>query len=239
MTTSLWVTSGRTMRAIAGVDPEIAQTAFASDRAIALGGWPGAVAGQAWASCELFEADVASGAIAADVRVAMYDPERWRHTPLAEQQDPVAAIARFGDLARQHGYRVIITPHPGLVSVKGGAFRREANETEEDAYERSGIAEAAARAADIVETQAQRLQNDPQAYRELVSRTAERARRVNPEILVLSGLSTSPGFRATPQMLLDAWSSVADVADGHYISLARSRYPEVMAAFLRKVFERS
>ncbi|MEW6060196.1 MAG: hypothetical protein AB1551_08695 [Actinomycetota bacterium] len=130
-------------------------------------------------------------------------------------------------------------PTPGLVSVKGGAFRREANETDEAAYERSGIAEAAALAADIVETQAQRLQNDLKAYREIVSETAERARRVNPEVLVLSGLSTSPGYPATPQMLLDAWSSVADVADGHYISLAKGRYPEVMAAFLRLVLERS
>jgi hypothetical protein len=227
------------MRAIAAVDPEIARIAFACDRAIALGGWPGAVAGQAWASCERFEADVASGAIAADVRVAMYDPERWRHTPLAEQRDPVAAIARFGELAHRHGYLVMITPHPGLVSVKGGAFGREGDETEEDAYERSGIAEAAAAAADIVETQAQRLQNDPRAYRALVSKTAERARRVNSEVLVLSGLSTSPGFRATPRMLLDAWSSVANVADGHYLSLAKGRYPEVMAAFLRAALERT
>ncbi|MEW6060195.1 MAG: hypothetical protein AB1551_08690 [Actinomycetota bacterium] len=33
-------------------------------------------------------ADVASGAIAPDVRVAMYNPERWKHTPLSEQRDP-------------------------------------------------------------------------------------------------------------------------------------------------------
>jgi hypothetical protein len=55
----------------------------------------------------------------------------------------------------------------------------------------------------------------------------------------MSGLSTSPGFRATPQMLLDAWSSVGDVADGHYLSLAKGRYPEVMAAFLRAAMERT
>jgi hypothetical protein len=56
-------------------------------------------------------------------------------------------------------------------------------------------------------------------------------------VLVLSGLSTSPGFRATPKMLLDAWSSVTDVADGHYLSLAKGRYPEVMTAFLRLVLQ--
>jgi hypothetical protein len=128
----------------------------------------------------------------------------------------------------------MITPHPGLLSVKGSALAREVDETEEAAYERSGITEAAARAADIIETQAQRLQNRPDAYRALVSATAARARAANLSVLVLSGLSTSPGFPATPPMLLDAWTSVA-VVDGHYLSLAKGRYPEVMAAFLRSV----
>jgi hypothetical protein len=225
------------MDAIAAVDPEVAQRTFASDHAIALGGRPGAITGISWASCARFEVDVTEGKIAPDVRVAMYDPERWRQTPTQEQRDPLAAMARFGDVARQHGYVCMITPHPGLLSVEGSTLARAADETEEAAYERSGITEAAARAADIVETQAQRLQNRPEAYRALVSATAARARAANPSVLVLSGLSTSPGFPATPQMLLDAWSSVADVADGHYLSLAKGRYPEVMAAFLRSVLE--
>jgi hypothetical protein len=167
----------------------------------------------------------------------MYDPERWRQTPVEEQRDPLGAMTRFGEVARQHGYVSMITPHPGLLSVKGSALARADSETEEAAYERSGITEAAARAADIIETQAQRLLNHPDAYRALVSATAARAHTANPSVLVLSGLSTSPGFPSTPQMLLDAWGSVADVADGHYLSLAKGRYPEVMAAFLRSVLE--
>jgi hypothetical protein len=225
------------MEAIAAVDPEVAAAAFASDHAIALGGRPGAIAGRSWASCAQFVTDASSGAIAADVRVAMYDPERWRHTPAEEQRDPIGAMARFGDLARRHGYVCMITPHPGLVSVQGSSLAREADETEEAAYERSGLTEAAARAADIIETQAQRLQTRPDAYRDLVSATVTRARAANPSVLVLSGLSTSPGFPATPQMLLDAWASVADIVDGHYLSLAKGRYPEVMTAFLRSALE--
>jgi len=232
-TPPLWVTSAGTMDAIAAVDPEVAAGAFVSDHAIALGGRPGAITGRSWASCARFESDATSGAIGADVRVAMYDPERWRHTPAEEQRDSLGAMARFGDVARRHGYVCMITPHPGLLSVKGSTLARDADETEEAAYERSGITEAGARAADIVETQAQRLQDRPDAYRGLVSATAARARAANPSVLVLSGLSTSPGFPATPQMLLDAWASVADVADGHYLSLAKGRYTEVMAAFLR------
>lgn len=225
------------MEAIATVDPEVAKAHFVSDHAIALGGRPGAITGTSWASCAQFEADATEGKITPDVRVAMYDPERWRQTPVEEQRDPLGAMARFGDVARQHGYVCMITPHPGLLSVKGSTLARDADETEEAAYERSGITEAAALAADIIETQAQRLQNRPDAYRALVSATAARARAANPSLLVLSGLSTSPGFPATPQMLLDAWTSVADVVDGHYLSLAKGRYPEVMAAFLRSVLE--
>jgi hypothetical protein len=227
------------MEAIAAVDPEVARASFVSDHAIALGGHPGAVMGRSWASCAQFRADARSGTIDADVRIAMYDPERWRHTPAREQRDPIGAMARFGDLARRHGYGCMITPHPGLVSVEGSSIAREADETEEAAYERSGITEAAARNADIVETQAQRLQNRPDAYRALVSATAARARAANPSVLVLSGLSTSPGFTASPQMLLEAWTSVADIVDGHYLSLAKGRYPEGMAAFLRSVLDRT
>jgi hypothetical protein len=236
-TPPLWVTTAGTMEAIAAVDREVAAVAFGSDHAIALGGRLGAIAGRSWASCALFRVDASSGAIEADVRLAMYDPERWRHTPVLEQRDPIGAMARFGDLARRHGYVCMITPHPGLVSVEGSSLAPEVDETEEAAYMRSGITEAAARAADIVETQAQRLQNRPDAYRDLVSATAARARAANASVLVLSGLSTSPGFPATPRMLLDAWASVKDIVDGHYLSLAKGRYPEVMSAFLRSVLE--
>lgn len=225
------------MEAIAAVDPQIAAAAFVSDHAIALGGRPGAITGRSWASCARFQADATGGAIGADVRVAMYDPERWRHTPAEEQRDPLGGMTRFGEIARRHGYVCMITPHPGLLSVSGSTLARDADDTEEAAYERSGIMEAAAREADIVETQVQRLQDRPDAYRGLVSATAAQARAVNPSVLVLSGLSTSPGFPATPQMLLDAWASVADFVDGHYLSLAKGRYPEVMAAFLRSVLE--
>lgn len=227
------------MDAIAAIDRDVAITAFGSDQAIALGGWPGAMTGRSWASRATFEDDARSGRIPADVRVAMYDPERWRHTPIDEQRAPIDAISAFGRAAASHGYLRIITPHPGLVSVEGGPFARDPDETEESAYERSGITEAAAIAADIIETQSQRLQNDPDAYRRLVAATAARARSVNAEVRVLSGLATSPGFPATPAMLLRAWASVHDVVDGHYLSLSKSRYPEAMTTFLARVLERS
>jgi hypothetical protein len=236
-----WATSAGSMRAIARVDPEVAERAFGGGRGIALGGgspsgWRGAVTGRAWGSLAQFETDLRSGAIDAEVRVAMYDPERWRFTPVEEQRAPGDAIRRFVRTCRRHGLVSMVTPYPRLVTVRGAAFVAEPGEAEEEAYVRSSI-HAAAGEADICETQSQRLQDRPDRYRAFVTATTEQARTVNPDVVALSGLSTSPGYPATPEMLFDAFSCVREVVDGHYISLSKGRRPEVMAAFLRKALE--
>jgi hypothetical protein len=236
-----WATSAGSIAAIAAVDADVATRAFGSGRGIALGAgsrgaWPGAIPGRAWASLVRFERDLHDGAIPADLVVAMYDPERWRHTPAPEQRDPRRAIDRFVELCRDRGYVSMVTPYPRLVTVPGAAFRARTGETEEDAYLRSGIVASAA-AADVCETQAQRLQDRPDAYRAFVEATAEAARSANPDVVLLAGLSTSPGVVATPSMLFEAFASVRGVVDGHYVSLSKGRRPEVMAAFLRMALD--
>jgi hypothetical protein len=228
-----WVTSHSSIAAIAAIDPQIASTIFGTPAGIALGGWPGSVHGRAWASCASFEDDVMAARIPPDVRAVMYDPEGWAATPIEERRDPVTYVHRFVSLAHDRGYFAIVTPHPNLVEVPEASFARAAAETREDAYLRSRIAEESARHTDAFEIQAQRLQNDPDAYRDFVARTAAQARAANPGIVVLSGLSTHPGYAATPQMLHAAWMSVNDVVDGHYLSLAKGRLPRVAARFLR------
>jgi hypothetical protein len=236
-----WATSAGSMRVIARIDADVAERAFGRGRGIALGGgspsgWLGAVTGRAWGSLAQFEEDLRSGAIDAEVRVAMYDPERWRYTPAEEQRAPVKAIRRFVRTCRRHGLVSMVTPYPRLVTVRGAAFVADPGEPEEDAYVRSSI-HAAAGEADICEAQSQRLQDRPERYRAFVAATAEQARAVNADVVALSGLSTSPGFPATPEMLFDAFSRVRDVVDGHYISLSKGRNPEVMAAFLRMALD--
>jgi hypothetical protein len=165
-----------TIQAIARVDPDVSRE-FETRDTIALGGWPGATSGRAWGSSARFAADVASGAIPEDVRVVMYDPEAWDRTPLDERLDPVAAIDAFGVLARTRGYSVIVTPHANLVEVPGSPHAPRDDESREDAYLRSGIIEAAAANADAVETQAQRMQRDPRAYRAFVGHGSRGAQR--------------------------------------------------------------
>jgi len=232
-----WVTSAGTIDAIATEDRQVADRVFGSADAVALGGWPGATTGRAWASAERFAQDVAAGAIADDVTIVMYDPEGWDATPLPEKLDPVAHITAFGELARSNGYTVMVTPHPNLVSVPGSIHAPRTGETREAAYLRSGIVEASAAIADVYETQAQNHQRDPATYRAFVRDTARLARLVDPDVRVLSGLSTHPGYPATAKMLRDAWVSVRDVADGHYLSLARRRLPSVAARFLSMTVE--
>jgi hypothetical protein len=230
-----WVTVKASIAAIHEVDPRVAGQFFGAPTSIALGGWPGSTTGQSWASFAKFAADVKAGAVPTGVRAAMYDPEGWEATPLDERRDPVTYIRRFAVLARRCGYFVIVTPHPGLVEVEGAKHGKAPGENREQAFLRSPITHEAARYADACEVQAQRHQRDPALYRELVSEATAQARSANPDVLVLSGLSTHPGYEATPTMLYTAWESVRDVVDGHYLSLARLRHPEAAAAFLRLV----
>jgi hypothetical protein len=231
--TTRWVVVTGTIRALTEIDPHIGEV-FATTETVALGGWPGATSGRAWGSHARFAADVANGTIPRDVRVAMYDPEGWDRTPIDERLDPIASLEAFGGLARSKDYAVILTPHANLVEVPRSPHAPRAHESREDAYLRSGIGEAAAANADVVEIQAQKMQRDPQAYRAFVSDAARAARSVNPGLEVLSGLSTHPGYPATAEMLTDAWLSVRDVVDGHYLSLAKLRLVEVAAEFLRR-----
>jgi hypothetical protein len=227
-----WVTAAGTIRAIAEIDPEVAARIFGTRDAIALGGWSGATTGRSWASSAQFAEDVANDTILGDLQVAMYDPEHWDATPRDEQLDPHASIQTFGALARSKGYTVLVTPHPNLVSVPGSPLAPKDGETRESAYLRSGIAEVSAANADMIETQAQTLQRDPDRYRAFVGETVRIARATKRDIQVLSGLSTHPGYPATVAMLRNAWMSVRDDVDGHYLSLARLRLPEVATAFL-------
>jgi len=227
-----WVTAAGTMRAIAEVDPNVAARIFESRDAIALGGWPGATTGRSWASSTRFAEDVANETIQDDLQVAMYDPEHWDATPLDERLDPHTSIENFGTLARSKAYTVLVTPHPNLVSVPGSPLAPKDEEARESAYLRSGIVEVAAANADVIETQAQTLQRDPDRYRAFVAETVRIARATKRDVQVLSGLSTHPGYPATVAMLRNAWISVRDVVDGHYLSLARLRLPEVATAFL-------
>jgi hypothetical protein len=186
-----------------------------------------------WASLEAFRADLAAGLVPPEVRIAMYDPEAWEHTPYEEQLDPVGAMAEFAALAREYGYRVLMTPHPGLAAVPGAACTKAPEESVIAAFMRCRLPAAAARHADVLDLQLQSLQQDPIAYREAVIAAAGQARDVNPDIEVLAHLTTALAPQAT--VLYAAWRSAGPWVDGYYMGVPNGRRVDVAVRFLRIV----
>jgi hypothetical protein len=233
VTAEIWIGTATTRGTLARIDPDAAAGLLSAPQSIALGEPIGAPVALSWSSERRFARDVADGAIPPSVRIVLYDPEGWLATPPAERRAPVPAMLAFGTLARANGYLPVITPHPSLVQVHGAACAQMAGETIEAAYLRCGIQAAAARAADIVEVQAQFLETDPDAYERFVSDAATQARLANPGVQVISGISTT--FTDDPQVLLAAWRSVRGVVDGHYLNVPNGLRPTVAVAFARAV----
>ena len=227
-----WVVTTGTVKVVSAAAPGLATRLFGSSWAIVLGlpdtGQPTSLS---WASEAAFELAVSNGWIPPGVTTVMYDPENWPSTPAPERIDPVTAMRAFSTTARGQGYRVVLTPHPSLVTVPGGRCTVGPGESIEDAYVRCDIAGQAATMADVVETQAQALETDPSAYRSFVEATAEQARAANPDVSVLAGLSTN--YTDSPVALYSAWYAVRDVVDGHYLAVPHGIRPGVAIAFLR------
>jgi hypothetical protein len=231
--TQVWIATATTRGTLSQLDPAAAQGLLGGPRSITLGEPIGAPAALAWSSERRFAAQLAAGQIPPSVRIVLYDPEGWLATPAAERRAPIPAMLAFGALARAHGYLPVITPHPSLMAVHGAACGALEGESLETAYLRCGIQAMAARAADIVEVQAQYLETDPDAYQAFVAAAAAQARQANPNVLVLSGISTT--FTEDPRVLEAAWRSVHGVVDGHYLNVPQGLRPSVAIAFARSV----
>ena len=156
------------------------------------------------------------------VGVLASDPEHYGGGVTA---DAAEKTARFVDTCDQFHLPVV-----NLVDVPGAVCGRSETETTSAAYIRCGIGAAAARLSDVVEIQAQWLEWDPATYRAFVEKAAAQARRANPDVVVLAGLSTR--FAPEPQTLLSAWDAVSDIVDGHYLAVPEGISPDVAASFL-------
>lgn len=153
------------------------------------------------------------------IRAVLYDPEAWSLTPPAEQRDVATYMMRFSALARAHGWKVVLTPSNDLMNVQ---VKRK-GETNRQAYVRYRIAESAARHADVLEVQAQALEQTPSAYREYVRQTHAQAVAANPEVVFLSGLTANlQGMPVSGPTMYDAATSVRDVVDGFFLNVPRA-----------------
>jgi len=160
-----------------------------------------------------------AGRLPAGLGAVVYDPEAWSFTPAAEQRDPVRAAARAADLARAHGLRLIVAPALNLTAVlsRGSAAPRWRQ------FLDLRLAAKLARAADVIELQAQSLERSPGTYAAFVREAAAQARDANAGVTVLAGLSTNPpGAAVDSRQLLAAIDASRSSVDGYWLNIPGS-----------------
>lgn len=148
-------------------------------------------------------------------RAVLLDLEDWSFTPRAEQRDPARYLALAGAAARRAGVTLIAAPAIDLARVLApgeGPFWRS--------YLRLGLAAAAARAAPVVEIQAQSLEGTPSLYAEFVTAAARQARAADPSVVVLAGLSTNDAGRpASAGEIEAAIAATRSIVAGYWMNI--------------------
>lgn len=243
-----WMITGTNISKLRSLDPTLTSQVFDNRYTFALGNPVGnqvqvpttarAIPTLIFRSFAMFQSDLANGEIASEIKAVAYDPEKWKDTPLSEQSDPVAYLRRFAQLAHEHGFVVIEAPARDLMGVRGGTCTAAPGESYDHAYLRCGLASAAARAADILEIQAQADEFNIAAYRNFVVAAAKQATEASPRIGILAGLSTGPASGvASPAQLLAAAQSVSKVVSGYWMNVFASRPGQLESAlgFLRSL----
>ena len=169
-----------------------------------------------FASAAALESAVNAGQIPAGTFGVLYDPEAWAFTPQAEQQNPVQAATAAAAVAHAHGLRLIVTPAIDLAAAldpngTGPEWRQFLN---------LDLVGRLAKVADVVELQAQSLEQDTSVYAAFVQAAAAQANAARPGVDLLGGLSTNP-----PGEAIDAAQLMADipatrtVVDGYWLNV--------------------
>ncbi|WP_348263456.1 hypothetical protein P8935_02615 [Telmatobacter sp. DSM 110680] len=145
------------------------------------------------------------------VGAVMYDPEKWQFTPEEEQRNPGEYACKIADLVHAQHRLLIVAPAADLVG--GGPDRF-------DRFLRAKIAGSVAKCADVYEIQAQGAELDARDFASYVRRAAQQARRANPNIILLAGISTNPtGRSVTAKELFACVQAISDVVSGYWLNI--------------------
>lgn len=161
------------------------------------------------------ESAFANRSILPGVRAVVYDNENWQSTPRDEQRDPARFEMLAAKLIHGHGLLYIAAPAVDLVDVlepgSGPVFPR---------YLALNIAADAARHADAVVIQAQGSEDEVSKFAGFVSAAATQARSVNPHVIVLAGISTSPSGKDVAASALDtSVDATRSAVDGYWLNI--------------------
>lgn len=172
------------------------------------------------------------GTIIPGVRNVAYDPENWPVTPVAEQQNPMAAMKTFAESARGQGMQPMLLPGRDLMQVPGGRCTKKQGETLTDAYLRCGVPAAAAYAP-IYVIQSAPVELDLTQVGNLVRQAAAQARAVNPDVIIIATLNMTPGGKpVSDTAVCQAARKILPYVQGFLINSTRSTDSR-MISFLR------
>jgi hypothetical protein len=169
-----------------------------------------------FASVAEMAAAISARRLPAGTRAVMYDPEAWAFTPVREQREPAKAAADAARLAHQDGLKLIVAPALNLTTVQPKASQGPRWQQFLDLH----LAAEMARAADVIDLQAQSLERSAATYAEFVRQAAAQARAVNPTVTVLAGLSTNPpGPVVSTRQLEAAVNGTRHLVDGYWLNI--------------------
>jgi len=146
----------------------------------------------------------------------LYDPEAWAFTPAPEQRNPVRAVTRAAAAAHAHGLRLIAAPALNLATV----LSPDSGEPRWRRFVDLNLVGRMARAADVIELQAQSLERGTATYVNFVRTATSQARAANASVEVLAGLSTNPpGVRVDSRRLTAAIQATRSIVEGYWLNI--------------------
>ncbi len=187
--------------------------------------------------CTSLTDDVRSAAVnSASLPVALYDDERWRKTPSAEQKDPCGYMRQFTRLAHSKDFVTIMAPDQNLASPLVGIRYQGGESRNWQAYLRLGLATCAARTGtERYHVMAQPFESrwgpTPEGtyvggeadFVNYVVQASLQARAINPRLVITAGLSTNPRYNPTAESMFQESVDVLDFVDGFWLNLWGNR----------------
>jgi hypothetical protein len=153
-------------------------------------------------------------AVATPGDAILLDLEHWPRTPPAEQADAAAVYEEAGALLQGRGIELIAAPATDLALVLAPGQRVDVG------FLASGVVPAAARAASMLEIQAQGLEANTARYVGFVEAVVAEARSANPSVRFALGLSTNPsGQVVSPAALAADIAATRRIASAYWLNI--------------------
>jgi hypothetical protein len=166
-------------------------------------------------SYRTMERRLAAPGLPAGTSAVLYDNEHWAATPVAEQRDPAEYEELAAKLAHAHHLLFISTPAVDLTDVLAPA-----RSDHYGAYLRLGLSASAAKYANVIDIQAQGSETSLSTFTSFVKEAAAQARRANPHVIVLAGISTNPsGQDVSSAQLTAAYNATRADVDGYWLNV--------------------